>query len=229
MNETLATLEAFSPQELQRKYLACLLAPDVRRARRLIDEALAGGVSAATLYLRVLAPAMEEIGRLWETAQVSVAQEHLSTQITQAIIAALGLHLSGGEPVGRGRTAVVSSSPGELHALGGQMVADFLEAQGWTVLALGADIPVHELVELSRVREAELVALSTALPGHLLSVNRACQLLRGLPRPPFIVVGGRAYGHDRARALAVGADAFADDPQELLELLIRRFGPDAEH
>ncbi len=229
MNETLATVEAFSPQELEREYLACLLAPDVRRARQLVDQALAGGVPAATLYIRVLAPAMEEIGRLWEAAQVSVAQEHLSTQITQTVIAALGLHLSGGEPIGRGRTAVVSSSPGELHALGGQMVADFLEAQGWAVLALGADIPVHELAELCRVREADVVALSTALPAHLLSVNRACQLLRGLSRPPFIVLGGRAYGRDRERALAVGADAYAEDPQELLELLSRQFPRDAGH
>jgi CheY-like chemotaxis protein len=80
-----------------------------------------------------------------------------------------------------------------------------------------------------RENDAALVALSTALSGHLLSVTRVCQLLRQLPRPPFIVAGGRAYGGDRARALAVGADAFAGDPEELLALLGRHFETDAAH
>ena len=160
-----------SPQALEREYLACLLTPDGRRARALVEQGLSAGVPASTLYLRLIAPAMYEIGRMWETATISVAQEHLSTQITQAVIAALALHLSGGEPVGAGRVAAVSSSPGELHAIGAQMVGDFLDAQGWTVLALGANLPARELVELVRVREAALVALSTALPGHLLSVT----------------------------------------------------------
>jgi methanogenic corrinoid protein MtbC1 len=126
---------------------------------------------------------MHEIGRMWETAAISVAQEHLSNQITQTVIATLAPHVSGGEPVGASRVALVSSSPGEMHAVGAQMVGDFLEAQGWTVLALGANIPVGELVELVRAREAQLVALSTALPGHLLSVTRTCQLLRRPPGP----------------------------------------------
>lgn len=163
---------------LGREYLASLLAPDGRRARRLVED---------------------------------------------------GLGLTGGEPVGAGRVAIVASTPGERHALGGQMVADFLEAQAWTVLALGADTPAPELIELARDRGAEVVALSTALPGHLLSVTLTCELLRRLPRPPYIVVGGRAYGGDLTRALAVGADAFAGDPQTLLTLLADRFAPHAAH
>jgi methanogenic corrinoid protein MtbC1 len=128
MKEPVASLQASSPEDLGQRYLDCLLAPDARGARRLIDDALASGVSASTLYLHVIAPAMHEVGRLWETSEVSVAQEHLATQVTQVVIASLGLHVYGGRPVGAGRVAVVSSSPGEMHALGGQMVADFLEA-----------------------------------------------------------------------------------------------------
>jgi MerR family transcriptional regulator, light-induced transcriptional regulator len=136
VSDVFPSLDAASPQALEQAYLDCLLTPDGRRARALIEQALGAGVPASTVYLRVISPAMEEIGRMWETAAISLAQEHLSTQITQAVIASLALHLSGGEPVGAGRVAAVSSSPGELHAIGAQMVGDFLDAQGWTVLAL---------------------------------------------------------------------------------------------
>jgi methanogenic corrinoid protein MtbC1 len=215
------------PRALEHEYLRHLLAPDGRAARDVVERALSDGVPAATLYLQVIAPAMHEIGRLWETAKISVAQEHLSTQITQAAIATLGLYLDVGDPVGVGRVAVVSSSPGEMHSLGTQMVADFLETQGWEVLNLGADTPASEVAELARRRQAAVVALSTALPGHLLSVTRTCHLLRQLDEPPYIVAGGRAYGGDPQRALALGADAFASDPERLLEVLGRRFAGDA--
>lgn len=215
------------PRSLELEYLGHLLEPNGRGARELVTRALDAGVPAATLYLQVITPAMQEIGRLWETAQISVAQEHLSTQITQAAIASLGIYLHGGEPIGSGRVAVVASSPGEMHALGSQMVADFLETQGWNVLNLGADVPAAEVAELARSREAAVVALSTALPGHLLSVTRTCQLLGQLATPPYIVVGGRAYGGDENRARAVGAHAFAGDPERLLELLGQRFAADA--
>ena len=212
---------------LEHEYLRHLLFADGRAAREVIERARTDGVPASVLYLRVIAPAMHEIGRLWETAQISVAQEHLSTQITQAAIATLSLHLHGRAPVGAGRVAVAASSPGEMHALGTQMVADFLETQGWEVLNVGADSPAAEVAALAHRRAAAVVALSTALPGHLLSVTRTCQLLRQLPRPPFIVAGGRAYGGDARRALALGADAFADDPERLLDLLGQRFSDDA--
>ena len=213
------------PRALAREYLGHLLAPDGRAARALVERALDDGVPASTLYLRVVTPAMHEIGRLWESAQISVAQEHLATQICQVVIVALGGRLVGGEPIGDGRVAIVAASPGERHALGGAMVADFLDAQGWDVLSLGADTPLPELVELVQSRQAVVVALSTALPGNLLSVTRTCQLLHQLPHPPFVVVGGRAYRGEEAQALRVGADAFADDPETLLELLGQRFSP----
>ena len=76
-----------STGELSSAYLECLIAPDARRARSLIEESLAAGISAASLYLEVIDPAMREVGRLWEIARLSVAQEHLATQITQSVIA----------------------------------------------------------------------------------------------------------------------------------------------
>ncbi len=211
--------EVPAARALMENYVRCLVTPDASGARLLIEDSLLAGVSAETIYLEVIDPAMREIGRLWESAQVSVAQEHLATQITQAVIATLGLALSGTTTVGRGRLAVVACSPGERHALGGQMVADFLESQGWTALALGPDTPITDLVGFARAQRAELVALSTALSRNLLSVTRTCGLLRRLDPAPMVVVGGQAYGGDAQRAAAVGADAFADSPVVLLELL----------
>ena len=201
-----------------------VLEPNGRRARALVEHACESGASVRRIYLEVLQPAMQEIGSRWEAAGVSVAQEHLATQITQAVLARLALRLTDGVPAGHGRKAIVSCSPGERHVLGGQMVADFLEADGWEVLALGADTPPEDLARLAASERVDVVALSTALPAHLLAAGRTCGQLRRLDAPPFVVIGGQAFGGDERRALALGADAYAPDPEALLHLLSDRFG-----
>lgn len=203
---------------LRSQYLDAVLAPDARRAREVVLDAAEAGVPVVSLYLRVLQPALVEIGRQWELAQISVAREHLATQISQSVLAELAGRLSTGDG-GRGRKAIVSCSPGELHSVGGQMVADFLEADGWEVLILGADVPAADLAQVAEAEEVAVVALSTALPAHLLAAGAACAALRRLASPPLIVAGGRAFAGDAARAEVVGADAYADDPAELLRLL----------
>ncbi|HYF27461.1 MAG TPA: cobalamin-dependent protein [Baekduia sp.] len=205
-------------------YVEALLAPAPADARALVAAAWEDGATAEELYLAVLTPAMEEIGRRWERAEISVAQEHLATQVTQAVLASLAGRLRGAAHAGAGRRVVVACTPGELHGLGAGMVADFLEADGWDVLALGPDTPMSALVDLAAEQRPEAVALSTSLPNNLLSAGRVFSALGRLVPRPLLVAGGRAYAGDAARAVAVGADVLARDPAELVAVLSRNDG-----
>ena len=213
--------------QVRRRYLEHLLAPDSRLAWETITGALEDGARAAQIYLQVLTPAMIEIGHLWETAQIGVAQEHLATQITQTVLARLAPSLEEAASAferGRRRLALVSGTPGELHGIGARMVADFLEASGWDVLLLGPDAPAGEIMELTAARRPDIVALSTSLSFNLLAAGRVFARLRELDPPPLLVAGGRAYEGQADRALLAGADVFASDPEALLRELALRLG-----
>ncbi|HET6506893.1 MAG TPA: B12-binding domain-containing protein [Baekduia sp.] len=211
--------------EVRRRYLEHLLAPDARGAWDAIATALDGGARAEQVYLDVLTPAMVEIGQLWETARIGVAQEHLATQITQTVLARLAPSLEDAAAAfagGRRRRAIVAGTPGELHGIGARMVADFLEASGWDVLLLGPDTPVGEIVALAARREPDVVALSTSLSFNLLAAGHVFARLRELDAPPLLIAGGRAYEGHGDRALLAGADVFAADPEALLRELALR-------
>jgi methanogenic corrinoid protein MtbC1 len=212
--------------EVRRRYLEHLLTPDARVAWDAIVEAMGDGARAERIYLEVLTPAMVEIGHLWETARIGVAQEHLATQITQTVLARLAPSLEDAAAAlsgqGRRRLAIVSGTPGELHGIGARMVADFLEASGWDVLLLGPDAPAGEIVELTTARSPDVVALSTSLSFNLLAAGRVFARLRELDPPPLLVAGGRAYEGQADRALLAGADVFAVDPEALLRELALR-------
>jgi methanogenic corrinoid protein MtbC1/DNA-binding XRE family transcriptional regulator len=189
---------------LSRRYLEAVVRGDAASAGRVIAEGLARGVSAISLYLDVVGGAQVRVGDLWHRGRLSVAQEHLATQIGLAQLDRLrqSLHRRGPS----GRRAVVAAVEGEQHELGPRVVADFLSMDGWEVDFLGANLPTADLVDFVRRRAPDLVALSATLPA----LARAMAALRALPRPPRLLAGGAALSAE-GQARAHGADADGRD------------------
>lgn len=208
---------------LRERYVQALVEADLAGARGLVEEAVASGTSVQAVYLDVLQPALYEIGRRWAEAEVSVAQEHLATAVTETLMARLSERMGGDGRPRRGRTAVIACAEGELHAVGARMVGDFLDADGWSVEFLGAITPPVQLARYVAERGAEVVAVSAALPERTTQVTAAVRALGMLERRPCVVVGGQAFGGSEARALRTGADLYAPDAAAAVTLLGDRF------
>jgi methanogenic corrinoid protein MtbC1 len=197
-------------------YLEALLLADARSAHGVVDAALAAGLAVDAAYLEVLAPAMQEIGLLWERARITVAGEHLATAITQSVLAALAARLPRRTAHAERSVAVLGCGPEDFHGLGTRMVGDFLQAAGWRVFDLGAATPASAFATVAAERGAHVVAVSSSLAEHLDGVREVRRVLNGLACPPLLAVGGNAYDGYPERASAVGADLYAADPRELL-------------
>ena len=175
-------------------------------------------------------PALYAVGHEWAAGELDVAREHYATAVTLTVLGALGPRMRAAPK--DGRLAVVSGSPEERHAVGVQMVADFLEGDGWEVLNLGASTPARDLARLVDAEQPDVVALSASTPAGLPGTAEAVAALRALRPCPLVVLGGQLWaGEARRKAEALGADLVLDDPQELVAHLRERFpplGPDAE-
>jgi methanogenic corrinoid protein MtbC1 len=206
------------------RFLDALLARDSARARATVEAALEAGTPVPDLYLGVLAPALQEIGHRWAMGQLNVAEEHYATTVAQSILDGLSRRLS--RAPRDGRLAVVTGTPGEQHALGARMVADFLEADGWEVILLLPGPPTADLVALVEHEQPDLVALSTATAGALEGVAEILQALGTLDPRPLIVAGGQLWSPStRATALELGADHVEQDPRALIADLRLRIPP----
>jgi MerR family transcriptional regulator, light-induced transcriptional regulator len=196
-------------EQLHREYLEMLVRGDARRADAVVEQARARRWSVEQIYLHMLAPAQTEIGARWRRRRLSVADEHLATEITLGQMDRLREHF-GARSV-PGRQAVVACVEGEGHAIGARMLADFLLIDGWGVDYLGASTPTGDLVELVARRRPDLVALSVTQPGHLAAVSAVATALRCLSPAPKILAGGAALrGRPRA-SVRLGVDGVAAD------------------
>jgi MerR family transcriptional regulator, light-induced transcriptional regulator len=184
-------------------FLAALLRPDLTRAREVVREAADVGLPVDVIFEAVLTPALAEVGRRWAAGELSVAQEHMAAEVSQSLVAELTERIR--RPTTSGRLAVVACSPKEEHCIGGQMLAGLLESADWEVLYLGRSLPLEDLAALADREVPDAVALSTTLREHLPGARAALEALRGLDRPPFLLVGGAAHGRgDQAAELGVG-------------------------
>ena len=215
------TTAAHERGALRDAYLDALLGRRTADARDVVDAALQAGMTVAEVYLEVLAPALHDIGHRWAMGDLNVAEEHYATALTQGLLDQLAPRMR--VPPTGGRLAIVTSTPGELHALGARMAGDFLEADGWEVLQLGASTPAEDLVELAGREAPDAVALSTSTARSLPAVSDVLRRLRALEPRPLVAVGGQFWTAETSRtARDLGADIVATDPRMLVAALRER-------
>jgi len=210
--------------DVQRAYFDALRAGDRRRAFAVVDDARAGGLDVEGLYLDVLQPAMREIGRLWQRCEMTVAQEHLATAITQMVMARTYDEIVAEAPKST-HSAIAACPETERHDLGLRMICDLLERAGWDVTYLGAAVPTDSLVQLTRARRPDALVLSASLPPHVPPLQDTIAAVRDAmgDDAPYIVVGGRPFLDDEGLAVRIGADGTARDAAALVRCLTSRF------
>jgi methanogenic corrinoid protein MtbC1 len=200
--------------EQVRAFLGALLAGRAADCQEIADELAQRPEELAGFYLDVVQPAMEEVGRLWERDEISVAEEHLASAIVSRTMAVLYTRLVQRD-VTRG-SAVVTAATNEFHDIGSRMAADLLEVDGWDVTFLGANTPDDELLKLVRKLHPDLLGVSVAMPFNLDHARRTVAALHEDPDlgGTRVLVGGRAFALRPESAEWVGADALAVDARD---------------
>ncbi|MBM4409694.1 MAG: hypothetical protein FJ038_14120, partial [Chloroflexi bacterium] len=164
----------------------------------------------AAVFDDVVRRAMELVGVRWATNQWTISQEHLASV---ALASALARLRPLDDPATRiGPVAVLAGPEGEQHVAGLACLAQVLEADGWQVYNLGANVPADDLVRFVSERPADLVALSVATSARTPALLRTVDALRASPiaqggRRPTILVGG--HGAAELVGQIAGADLVA--------------------
>jgi methylmalonyl-CoA mutase cobalamin-binding domain/chain len=189
-----------------------------------VEQLRHANVSPSSIYYDVFAPSMVTIGDLWERNELSVADEHLATAITERLIGQLSSSFNQPANQPERGNVVLGCVAGERHVLGLRMLADLFRQQGWRVLYLGADVPNADFVRLALRVDADVIAVSAGAHRHLPSVRALiCELRAALP-DVGIIVGGAVFLNDPETWREVGATLYHPDPQIAIQLVTTQHG-----
>lgn len=203
------TVQEGPHRRLALQYLEAVLDGRREDAEKVVLTAVDTGLAVGDVYEHVLQPAQIELGRMWHAGEVTVADEHFASAITQAIMSILRSRFPKRKK--NGKLVVAAAVGGELHEIGVRMVADFFEMDGWDVVYLGANTPSTDIVSVIRDRHADLLAASASTLLHVSAVGELIEQVRedeGCARTK-VLVGGPPFQSVPDLWSELGADGSA--------------------
>ena len=172
------------------------------------------GVSKVDIIGDVMAPAQREVGDRWQRGEISVADEHLASGVTESALYAL----ASAPPTPRYTSSVVvACAPGNWHSIAGHMIAEQLQAEGVAAAFLGASTPALDVGRFLATYQPNAIAITCALPLFFPGVTELAGVAHELGVP--VMAGGHAFEGHPEWATRIGADAYAPDVASALNLL----------
>jgi diguanylate cyclase (GGDEF)-like protein len=208
-------VEDLGVQDLALRFQEALRYGDAKAAEAVAAEALQGGLDVAAVHARLITPAMDAIGAMWEKDEISVGEEHLATAISHGVAARIFPRALQADPRSRERV-MLAAVQGEHHVLGLRLVADVLEGGGYDVLFLGADVPLSALLESCRSHEPAVLGLAVNMWLNVPTLIWELEQVAKLEHPPAVMVGGRAVGPVLQKGLRAPVVA---DSEQVLEVV----------
>ncbi|WP_437317951.1 MerR family transcriptional regulator [Sorangium sp. So ce385] len=158
--------------------------PDALEAE--VNRALSLG-PAVTIFERALGPALERIGDLWHEGKITVAQEHLASQVLGATLLHL-LRLA--QPGESGRRVLLAAFADEDHVLGLFGVGLRFCAWGFRSIVLGPRTPPAAIARAVESLAPDMVALTVAIPPPPPTARELIDAYADACRDAAWIVGG---------------------------------------
>jgi MerR family transcriptional regulator, light-induced transcriptional regulator len=134
-----------------------------------------------------VAPLAVSIGLAWEHGALQVFEEHLFTELTGRVLR----QALAAVPGGAAPRVLLTTLPGEPHALGLLMVEAMLSLEGSQCVSLGTQMPLADIARAAAAHRADIVALSfsASFPARQ-AAGLLAELRAALPNELALWAGG---------------------------------------
>jgi 5-methyltetrahydrofolate--homocysteine methyltransferase len=173
---------------------------------RLLDQ----GMDAGSILNKVLIPAMDEVGDLFQKGEYFLPELLVSARAMQNALDVLkpGLAQQGIKGAGK---AVVGTVKGDLHDIGKNLLVMSLEGAGFEVIDLGTDVSAEQFVGAVKEHKPIVMGMSALLSTTMYTMKDVVEAIdkAGLHSGVKIMVGGAPLNDDYAKK--IGADFYGPD------------------
>jgi MerR family transcriptional regulator, light-induced transcriptional regulator len=202
---------------LERLYLD-LINLNTAEAHKTIDLAFSL-YHYSDVFHEILTRVLYRIGEEWEKGNITVSQEHFSSQLIMQRCSQFLRVL----PIKPHLPKVLSMCPeGEHHHMGLMLFSLFLQSKGMDTIYLGPNTPLQDLPLLIGMKNISIVAISTTDPSHVEMVETYIELCRQeYPNVKF-ALGGTGFTHCKTPLSSYVLSRNKEDWEEWYRLMVTR-------
>ncbi len=168
-----------------------------------------------------LVPALNEVGKGFESNRIFLPQLLKSAKAAQRAFAAVNEAVAKGTPREPKGKIVLATVKGDVHDIGKNIVKVMLENYGYEVIDLGKDVPCEEIADEIKNTGAKLVGLSALMTTTVPSMEDTINLLRESGIECKVMVGGAVLTAEYAQR--IGADFYAKDATGAVDIAEKVF------
>ena len=177
-------------ERLRTKLFSSLTEGSVKDAIN-IYAAFVANNSLEEFYERIMTPVMTEIGYLWSEGKLSIATEHVASNIAHSLVKIIA---DENRKSKKDKGKIVLTTPvGEDHNLGCNVLDSFLVSKGFTTFNLSPSTPAESLIEFIKTAKPDALIISITLEDNIRSGQRMVKKIHETYKKLPIFIGGLAF------------------------------------
>ena len=155
-------------------------------------------IGAVPTLNQVLLPAMKEVGDKFGAGELILPFVLQSAEVMKRAVARLENYLERIEGHTKG-TVVVATVFGDVHDIGKSLVNTILTNNGYTVIDLGKQVPIDQIIDAAVERDADAIGLSALLVSTSKQMPACIEELHDRGHGFPVLLGGAAINRDFGR------------------------------
>ena len=156
-----------------------------------IYAAFVANNSLDQFYERIMTPVMAEIGHLWSEGKLSIATEHVASNIAHSLVKVIA---DENRKAKKDKGKIVLTTPvGEDHNLGCNVIDSFLVSKGYITFNLSPSTPAESLIEFIKTAKPDALIVSITLEDNVRSGQRMVKKIHDTYKKLPIFIGGLAF------------------------------------
>lgn len=186
------------------------------RVKELVQKGLDQGLVPMEILEKGLRPAMEEIGRKFESLEIFLPEMMSAADAMTAGVDILQPHLaSSGQDAQKG-LIVLGTVEGDVHEIGKNIVSIMLQGAGYRVEDVGYDVPVLTFVDKVKALNPDILGMSALMTSTMVHMPRVITALkeRDLRKGVKVIVGGAPVLPEWA--VEIEADGYGENAAEAI-------------
>lgn len=197
----LAALYAHSPEDIKKREEAAsksckkmykkLTDGDIQATIQIYED-YTKNFSSAEFFDKILKPTMYKIGDDWASNKISIATEHVASNVAQTLVKIIMDKENG---MGTKKKVMICVPIGEEHHLGCDIIQTYLTSKGYKVFNMRTSMPTESLLDFIEGNNPDIVMLSITLEDNLKAGKRLIKKIKENFDVP-IVVGGYAFTNE---------------------------------
>ena len=201
-SKILSVLASYSPKDIKKREEATKISRK-QLYKKLTDGNIEECVKIYQEYIKIfntsdffdkiLKPVMYKIGEEWANEKISIATEHVASNIAQTLVKII---MDTVTQIANKKKILICVPVGEEHHLGCDVLETYLSIKGFKVYNMGTSIPTESILEFIKNNKPDRILVSITLEENLLAGQRLVKKINDQYKIP-ILIGGYALQTDK--------------------------------